>query len=199
MHFTPERFSKLWHELGLRPASEDLYAGLRDRYAEPHRAYHTAQHIDECLTQLDLIRDRCEHPGEVELALWFHDAFYDPQSSGNERRSAEWAASAIESAGASAGVVERVRGLILITEHDAVPTSSDEKLVVDIDLSILGAPRERFLEYEAQVRQEYSWVPDEIFQRERSKILQRFLDRSSIYFTDFFRDRLEAQARRNLK
>ena len=43
----------------------------------------------------------------------------------------------------------------MVTRHDAVPRSADEKALVDVDLWILGAPQERFDEYEAQVRQEY--------------------------------------------
>lgn len=56
----------------------------------------------------------------------------------------------------------------------------------------------RFAEYEAQVAREYAWVPREIYVRERTKILQSFLDREWIYTTDAFRARYEAAARRNL-
>ena len=82
--------------------------------------------------------------------------------------------------------------------HNAVPAAPDEQLLSDIDLSILGAPPDRFREYEAQVRKEYAWVPDALFHRERGKILQGFLARPSIYATELFRARLEAQARENL-
>jgi predicted metal-dependent HD superfamily phosphohydrolase len=74
-----------------------------------------------------------------------------------------------------------------------------KRLLVDIDLSILGATPERFDEYEVQVRQEYAWVPGPLFRRKRGEILQAFLVRPSIYSMPWFRQRLEAQARSNLQ
>ena len=186
---TPARFESVWRELSLA-APPQLFESLRERYAEPHRAYHTAQHIDECLQQLDLAREQCERPAEVELALWFHDAIYDTHASDNEERSAEWAARELASAGAPPDVIASVRSLILVTRHNAVPAAPDGQLLSGIDLSILGAPPERFREYEAQVRKEYAWVPDALFHRERGKILQSFLARPSIYATELFRARL---------
>jgi predicted metal-dependent HD superfamily phosphohydrolase len=91
-----------------------------------------------------------------------------------------------------------VRELVLATRHNTTPESPDARLMVDIDLSILGASWPRFDEYEAQVRREYSWVPDPAFRNARVKILRAFLDRPSVYATDFFRERLEAAARSNL-
>ena len=64
-------------------------------------------------------------------------------------------------------------------------------MLVDIDLSILGAESMRFDEYENQVRAEYSWVPAFLFRSTRKKILQGFLARPSIYATAHFQQRLE--------
>ncbi len=192
-----ERLDAVWRDLDLVPPPA-LFEALRARYAEPHRAYHTAQHIDECLAQFDRARDRCQRPAEVELAIWFHDAIYDTREGGNEERSAEWAVRELDAAGASRTVSDSVQSLILATRHDAVPTGHDAQLLIDIDLSILGASRDRFLEYETQIRSEYAWVPDEVFRHERAKLLRRFLSRPSIYATDLFRDMLEENARRNL-
>src|SRR5262249_26786699 len=100
--------------------------------------------------------------------------------------------------GASNEVQARVRELVLATRHRAEPASADGRLTVDVDLSILGAPPERFEEYEAQIRQEYAWVPDPAFRDARAKILREFLTRPSLYATDFFRKRLEARARSNI-
>ena len=193
----PVRFAGLWRDLALA-TPPDLFEAIRARYAEPHRAYHTTRHIEECLAHLDKTRDRCRQPPLVELALWFHDAIYDTSKSDNEMRSAEWAVRELAAAGASPAICGTVRELILVTRHDAIPTSDDAQLVVDIDLSILGAPRDRFLEYEEQVRSEYAWVPLEVFRRERAKILRAFLSRPSIYTTPFFRSILEEPARENL-
>jgi predicted metal-dependent HD superfamily phosphohydrolase len=49
------------------------------------------------------------------------------------------------------------------------------------------------------VRDEYSWVPEFLFKRERRKILEEFLARPVIFNTKPFRERYEAQARVNLE
>ena len=94
--------------------------------------------------------------------------------------------------------VERVRDLIMATTHDANPRDPDAMLLVDIDLSILGADRPMYLRFEGNVRKEYSWVPAILFRRTRAGILQSILDRPSVYATASFRHRLEEAARANL-
>ena len=176
---------------------------LRDEllacYAEPQRRYHTQQHLEECLALLEQVRDLAEHPEEVEMALWFHDAIYDVKGSGNEERSAEWAHRALVAAGVAPTAAERVRQLVLVTRHDGVPGNVDEQVLVDIDLAILGAERPRFDEYERQIRDEYAFVPGFLFRRKRRQILRTFLDRPVLYSTAMLRERLEARARENLR
>jgi predicted metal-dependent HD superfamily phosphohydrolase len=92
----------------------------------------------------------------------------------------------------------RLGAVVLATKHDAVPAGRDAKLLVDVDLSILGAAEPRFAEYERQVRQEYGWVPEEAFRQSRAGVLVAFLNRASIYSTTWFTARLEEQARKNL-
>ena len=70
-------------------ADRSLYDALVARYSEPHRRYHTLQHLAECFAAFDEIAHLAEHPADVELALWFHDAIYDTRRSDNEQRSAE--------------------------------------------------------------------------------------------------------------
>ena len=75
-----------------RPAPAGLRVELINAWAEPHRHYHDPRHLGECLALWVRWRDGCERPGEVALALWFHDAVYDPRSGSNELNSAAWAA-----------------------------------------------------------------------------------------------------------
>lgn len=189
-------WDRAWRQLALEPPP-GLYERLLQGYGEPHRAYHTLQHLEECCALFD--EASAEHPGEVLLALWFHDAIYDPKRHDNEEKSADWGAEVLAAAGARQDMIARFRELVLATRHEAQPQSPDARLLVDIDVSILGAEPQRFDEYEAQVRKEYAHVPDLLFRMGRARILKGFLERPAIYSTASFRDRLEAPARANVE
>jgi predicted metal-dependent HD superfamily phosphohydrolase len=195
------RWQTLWRRT-FAPASEverdHLFGTLARAYSQPHRAYHTLDHVAHCLSLLDEFSDRAEHPEALAFALWFHDAVYDLWSAKNEERSANWAAEALSGAGASPEFAERVWALILDTRHDAGPYTPDGRLIADIDLAILGAAPERYREYEERVAREYRIVPRPIFRRKRAALLEAFLRQSAIYHTDSFRERFEDPARKNL-
>jgi predicted metal-dependent HD superfamily phosphohydrolase len=192
------KWQEAWDLLGLTPPP-GLLAELMERYAEPHRAYHTMQHIGECFTVLEPAESLAQRRGEVQLALWFHDAIYDTRAHDNEARSADWARASLLAAGADAGTAERVHALVLATTHHATPEDPDAQLVVDVDLSILAAADARFAEYERQIRAEYSWVPPDVFRERRARVLGSFLERPAIYGTAYFATRLETRARQNLR
>lgn len=183
--------------LGL-PEETETFGALVTAYSEKHRHYHSSKHIDHCLRELDSALNIADEAAEVELALWYHDVVYDPYSSDNEERSADWACSLLNRHNVRAARVERVRALILATRHAAPATIPDAQLVVDVDLSILGADAAAYAVFEADVRKEYRWVPAIMFRRKRAEILESFLERPSIYNTEPFRARYELRARHNL-
>ena len=189
---------RAWADVGVAAADAALLQRLLAAWCEPQRRYHTLQHLAECIAAFTAARALAGRPGEVELALWFHDAIYDVHRDDNEALSADWAHAALAGAGAGEGAAARVRELVLATRHAAPASTPDEGLLVDIDLSILGAPAERFAQYEAQVRAEYAWVDEATFRRRRREVLTGFLARPTIYATDHFRTLLEAVARANL-
>ncbi len=186
-----------WFDLELRPPA-GLFEQLVSAYQESQRHYHTLQHLAECLAHFEQARHLAQQPGEVAIALWFHDAIYDVRGKDNERRSADWAVRTLAASQAGQATLDRVERLIMATRHDATPDEPDEQLLVDIDLAILGAAPERFAEYDAQVRAEYAWVPGFVYRMKRRSVLKAFLTRPRLYGTDHFRARHEAQARRNL-
>ena len=75
--------------IGVRGGSGEVYADLDWRYRGPGRFYHTWEHVADCLAELEASPGLCDRPEAVELALWFHDAVYDPRAGDNEARSAE--------------------------------------------------------------------------------------------------------------
>ena len=190
-------WDEAWAALRLSPPAE-LYAQVTGCYLEPHRAYHTLHHLEECFALFGPARALCVHPGEVLLGLWLHDAVYQPKRRDSEEKSAQWADEILRAAGAPAEVGERVRDLILATKHEAQPSNADARVLVDIDLSILAAEPARFDEYEEQVRKEYAHVPDLLFRIGRGKVLKGFVARASIYSMPHFREPFEARARANI-
>jgi predicted metal-dependent HD superfamily phosphohydrolase len=195
----PACWRAAWREIGLACVDPLLGTALIQRYQEPHRRYHTLQHIEECLVQFEQVRDLAGHPGEIQMAIWFHDAIYDTGRHDNEQRCADWARQVILASGGEYAVAERVHRLILATRHDVMPATPDEQLLVDIDLSILGQDAARFDEYEVQIREEYRWVVAFLFRQKRCEVLKKFLGRERLFATQRLYDALEDRARENLR
>ncbi|WP_328700313.1 HD domain-containing protein [Caenimonas soli] len=189
---------RMWAGLGATGDGAAAYEELLARYSEPWRKYHTLQHLRECIATFKSAAHLAAHPAEVEAGLWFHDAVYELQRSDNEEQSAHLAQGRLSGVGVPSEVRARVAALVLATKHTASPQDPDEQLLVDVDLSILGAAEPRFAEYERQIREEYSFVPEAMFREKRRAILQSFIARPRIYSTPHFFGLLEQQARVNL-
>lgn len=188
-----------WQTLAERMGIVGDAAGWHERlvkaYSEPQRAYHSRQHLEECLLVFDEAKGFMQQPDLIEMALWFHDAVYDPKSGENEALSAVMA---VEALGGTLTAREVAR-LILLTKSHQPGEGSDDAWIIDIDLAIFAQTPERVMEYERQIREEYGWVPEEIYIEKRAEVLRGFLARKPIYRTLWARERFEARARENLR
>lgn len=189
---------RCWHDLDASGDGVLLMQKLVNAYREPHRHYHTLQHLEECLQWFEGHRNLAEESAEVEVALWFHDAIYNVRAHDNETKSADWARQALLDAEVDCARVARIGQLIIATCHTVAPESNDQALLVDIDLAILGAQENRFIEYEQQIRKEYAWVPGIVFRHKRRTLLRQLLSRPALYQTAKFNTLLENQERANL-
>jgi predicted metal-dependent HD superfamily phosphohydrolase len=189
----------LWKRIGAQGDAQRWFAKIVRAYGEAHRFYHNAEHIAECLQEL---RDAKfligEHHDEIEMAVWLHDVVYDPTRHDNEPLSAQFGADLCHDAQLPVSFAKHLEELILATRHNATPRASQAQWMVDIDLSILGKPEDRFSRYERDVRKEYGFVPEEIFRSKRAEIMEAFLRRDRIFNHAFFVERYEKQARENL-
>jgi predicted metal-dependent HD superfamily phosphohydrolase len=192
----------------LGDASRAAFTELVNMYSEPHRAYHTTRHVADCISQAQAAMSDWRAPSAALCALLFHDVVYDPTSKSNEDDSADLAAAAIEklivSKGAESSSAKdlsaEVQRLILLTKHSAQPSDDDGdgRLLIDIDLSILGAPRKAYDAYDRAIRREYCSVPAEAYRAGRTAVLKSFLSREHIFLTERYRREREAAARDNL-
>ena len=180
-------------------SNEQTFGALVLAYSGKGRHYHSQEHVAACLRHFDSCVDQISQSREVELAIWFHDAIYKPLVGGNERKSAEWATSFLSANGATGDEVARVHRLILVTEHNAPTQTRDESILVDIDLSILGADPKTYDAFERGVRDEYRLVPSFVYRKKRAEVLQGFLDRPRLYQNEPFATEREQQAKENLR
>lgn len=180
-----------------------LKAELTNLYAAPDRHYHNIAHIEALLALTARHRAEIADPDAVEAAIWFHDAIYDSRAKDSETRSAALAAERL----ASSVEPERLAKIVAMIDATAthhVPdladpaAGHDAALLLDMDLSILGAEPAAFDAYESQVRREYGWVPEDTWRAGRAAVLRNFLARPFIFHTETFRGELEQQARANM-
>jgi cytidyltransferase-like protein len=146
-------------------------------YRESHRYYHTLCHLAHAYQELARLRSTgMTISNEIDLALLFHDAVYNPLKTDNEDRSALLMRKHIGANG--------WESLILATAGH-VPVGRKEEIMVACDLAILGRPAEEYRRYARGIRKEYSFVPDKLYRTERAKILQNL---ATYRFPDYWPD-----------
>jgi predicted metal-dependent HD superfamily phosphohydrolase len=211
----------LGHTGGTSSCADDHLERLLARYREPQRHYHTVTHLAAVLaTAEDLMGEVTVTDREaVRLALFFHDAVYDPRSDTNEADSAALARAVLSELEVPSNCVDAVAGLVMATRHladapaagasdPATPSDAraatattaheiDTSVVLDADLAILAAEPSRYEAYATGVRAEYAHVDDATWRTRRATVLRAFLERAAIYRTEPMR-RQEHRARANL-
>lgn len=184
------------------------------KYTEPHRFYHTLDHLEAMFVQADAypyFKD--SKPDEyfnviaIELAIFFHDIVYetDASSSENEQRSAILFRDLLQNR-LPALLVDCVTEFILATKsHRRVSPRKDLNYFLDLDLSILGAAREEYRRFAMQIRREYEHYPAETFCRERARFMRGMLlsldelGVGGLYHTPEIKRDKEEVARRNVQ
>lgn len=200
---------KLWYEtagfINCRNA-DSIWTMVEQQYSKTGRHYHNLSHLDTIAENLIGWQEATGKSINVEtvVAAMFHDYIYDPTKPDNEVRSSVVADGIRKSLGlnwVSGGIITN---LITCTKSHEIPTSFVEgmKVIVatflDTDLCILGYGEEVYSSYKSAVRKEYSFVTDQVFTKARIKFIMSFLNRSSIYFTEYFKTKYEEKARYNL-
>lgn len=168
---------------------EDALDRLLARHREPHRRYHTVTHVAAALDSAEelLVEVGGANAAAVRLALFFHDAIYDPLAApgANEAASAALAWRELALLGVSTGRAGAASAAIVATADHRLPPdrSPTTAVVLDADLAILAAEPARYEAYATGVRAEYAHVDDEGWRTGRAAVLAAFLDRPVIFVT----------------
>ncbi len=192
------RFAALWSRCGGDAAAGGLlFEQLAGHYGEPQRHYHTLEHIAHCLAQLDKIPQEVECAEALELSIWYHDVIYQIGAKDNEQCSAD------RFMEHSTGVIDedlrqQVQALIMVTVHPSVPTTPDQCLMVDIDLSSFCLPWPEFLRDSTNVRNEFPHLSDAEFSTGQIRFLRSLMARPWFYNSDYYRQHHEQAAHDNI-
>ena len=198
----PGRFRALWQRClvdGARDDSAAIHQRLLHGYHEPQRFYHTLQHIEHCIFMFDECSALVDNPDALELAIWFHDVIYEPSASDNEARSAQLYLQLSDGVHAETtrSLVDR---LIMATLHLGCSLADgDASYMVDIDLSSFGLPWDEFLRDSENLRREASHLDDAAYHQKARAFHHSLRSRERFFYTDFFAERLEARAHRNIE
>lgn len=179
-----------------------LLEAARAAYGTPPRHYHTWTHV---LAVADRFAEVQAGPGFVQpeptfLAVIAHDAIYEVGERDNEERSARlarhWAERFLEPAwGPRAAALVRATA-----DHHGLPVGEDPDLdlFLDCDLAVLGADDATYDAYAHGVHAEYAPLAGDAYAGHRARFIEGFLQQAWLFRSRWFRERLEARARRNL-
>ena len=191
-----QQFIKLWPSEN--PAQiENIWDILTTHYSESSRFYHTKQHILDCLQHYEDIKKYLTSSDAVQMSIWFHDIIYDIKATDNEEKSAAFFAQIAKNI-LSREFIDTVKELIISTKHKKPPPNCDQAFLVDIDLSSFGSTWEKFIQDGEKLRKEAPHLTEKQFNDNKISFFQMLLSRKKIFFTDYFHDRYELVAHKNI-
>lgn len=166
-----------------------MYAFWKYSHSSPERFYHNSSHIEKVLENIERIGGATE---STTFSAVFHDILKDVVES------AYIGSIAASLAGHKQSFSSEVFANILSTKnHD--PVNQQQEILCDADLAILGSSENEYLVYSENVRKEYAHINIKIFAETRSNILQMFLRRPRLYYTQYGVANWQSTAERNIK
>ncbi|CDW71990.1 UNKNOWN [Stylonychia lemnae] len=217
-----QRLEQKWlqlHKLYIQQASshtqQQWWNKFTQLYHEPQRFYHNLYHLNKLYdfyelnilqSNPELLKSDSDHSTFL-LSLWFHDAIYDPKQKDNEEQSAALFNQYVNEINLPEAQAKLVQNIIMATvkhQIDSSQLTSDQDIYLcgvflDADLSVLGWETSDYNEYAERIWQEYSFYGWEPYCKGRAAVLNKMLEKESLYFTKEIRDSLEGKARQNIR
>jgi predicted metal-dependent HD superfamily phosphohydrolase len=171
---------------------------IEKQYSAKNRFYHNLLHLENMIQQLAEIAENNDMDMDSLLfAIYFHDIIYDVQKNDNEYNSSLYFEEMLINT--HFNNIEKVKTLILKTKDHKGTTNYDENILLDLDLLILGSAEEIYAKYANNIRKEYSIFSDADYKKGRKSVLEHFLALDKIYSTDYFYQKYESRARKNIE
>jgi predicted metal-dependent HD superfamily phosphohydrolase len=176
-----------------------LWNEIEQNYLDIKRHYHNLSHLENVLNELLEVKEKISNWETILFSLFYHDLIYNPLKSDNEEQSAQYAEKRMKQIGVPSQIIDNCKSQILATKKHIDNSDVDTNYFTDADLSILGQNFDLYKTYYQNVRQEYSFFPNLVYNYGRKKVLKHFLEMERIYKTEYFYNKYESNAKLNLK
>ena len=176
----------------------DAFDWLMSKYQENHRKYHNLNHLTFLFGLRKIHAGTSFVRTRRAMFFFFHDAIYNIPSSDNELKSAEKARVYMHGMGFTAQDIDFVYDTIVLSTHTSETSDSMQQELLDADLAILGSDDSIYQKYVQDIRDEYSLVPQDVWNEKRQEFLKYMLDKPKIYQHPLIRIQYEQKARENM-
>lgn len=193
----------IWNDLLSRYTQDaelvdELWYEIEKSYTKKSRRYHNLNHLLSMFELVSEVIHKLKSPDVVYFAIFYHDIVYNVIFQDNEERSSIIAKKNLKRIGLNDYSIQKCVDMIVSTKYHKLSNDSDTNYLLDIDMSILGYSRDKYLEYVENVRKEYSVYPNLVYNIGRSKALNGFLS-SNIFHTKEFSEKYEESAKTNIQ
>lgn len=172
---------------------EAYWKDILNRYQEPHRAFHTVNHLQYIFNELHTV----ECTDSMNFSVWYHDIIYKPGSNKNKKNSAIYATAALNHLSVPKNIQHNVKIMIEATQlHHS--EDNQTQLFLDADMAILGSSSAQYSQYLKALKREFNSIPKVLYNRGRKRFIMQTLSAEKIFNSDYFGQRYEQQARENL-
>ncbi len=179
----------------------DYWLEIQKKYTSKSRHYHNLSHIYNMLNQIENFKHEISDLDVLKFSIWYHDIIYKSIRKDNEVKSSILSKKRLESLKIDEKRLNSVEKLIVSTKNHQIiiEENKDNAILLDLDLSILGSDWETYKKYIENIRKEYAIYPDFMYNNGRKKVLEHFLKRKTLYFTEAYQRKFETQAIENIK
>ncbi|PKV49194.1 putative metal-dependent HD superfamily phosphohydrolase [Aquimarina sp. MAR_2010_214] len=178
---------------------KSLWDDVVKYHSKKNRYYHNLSHLEHLYHKLTEVKNEIKDWDIVLFALFYHDYIYNALKQDNEEQSAKKAVGILSSLSIEDNRITLCSDIILATKGHHISENKDINYFTDADLSILGSDWKNYEEYFKNVRKEYKYYPDFMYNKGRIKVLNHFINMPAIFKSEYFYKRFEAKAKENLQ
>lgn len=141
---------------------------------ESHRHYHNLNHLNDLISQINENKSKYSEKEYEKLILTalFHDSIYDPMSTDNEEKSAQFFENCLQEKNSD---TDEIKQIILDTKTHTSTTPLSEKFN-QLDMSIVESDFDKLVQWEEGISEEYKSYGEE-YKEGRLKFLESLLDK----------------------